>query len=94
MTLSSPLHDRLWQLGATRLPSAPVSVDVHPIGHMDPADPDRWRLSAEAERRAARSWLLAAVAASTTVEVLACTELGRTALRQAAAYDELAASAA
>lgn len=83
-------HSRLWELG-----EAPSGVgdpfDIHPIGDLDPTDPARWRLSAEAERRAARQWLRAAVAACSSVEVLACTELGRTALRQAAAYDDLAA---
>lgn len=63
----------------------------HPVGDMDPRDPERFRLSALAERRAARSWIAAAVSAHSTAEVLACTQLGRTALRQAHEYDELAA---
>jgi hypothetical protein len=89
-------HQRLWDLGrpapaAAFAPRLLPAVDVeHPLGAMDPAYPQRFRLSAIAERRAARSWLGAAVAAHSTVEVLACTQLGRTALRQAHEYDELA----
>lgn len=89
----TPPHSVMWDLGA-----APAGVgdpfDVHPIGDMDPADPARWRLSAEAERRAAIAWRRAAVASTSSVEVLACTQLGRTALRQAAAYDVLAGARA
>lgn len=71
-----------------RLPLA--HVDAHPIGSMDPHDPARFRLSAATERQAARAWIVAAAKAKSTPEVLACTQLGRTALRQAHEYTRLA----
>lgn len=67
-----------------------VLADRHPITVMDQHDPERFRLSAATERRAARAWMGAAVSAGSSAEVLACTQLGRTSLRQARAYDELA----
>jgi hypothetical protein len=91
-------HQRLWDLGAPTAGPAPRPALVldppPPIGELDPTHVERWLLSAVSEREAARAWMRAAVGATSTVEVLACTELGRVALRQAHAFDDLAAEVA